>query len=37
MQEHIGLGPQEAVFKFLAGIENVELLGTLRGQERRYI
>ena len=35
MQAHIGVCPQEAaVFKFLTGRENIELLGTLHGVEK---
>ncbi len=35
MQEHIGVCPQEAaVFKFLTGRENIELLGNLHGVEK---
>jgi ABC-2 type transport system ATP-binding protein len=35
MKEHIGVCPQEAaVFKFLSGRENIELLGNLHGVEK---
>ena len=35
MQAHIGVCPQEAaVFKFLSGRENIELLGNLHGMEK---
>ncbi len=35
MQAHIGVCPQEAaVFKFLTGRENIELLGNLHGVEK---
>jgi ABC-2 type transport system ATP-binding protein len=38
MQEHIGVCPQEAaVFKFLTGRENIELLGTLHGMEKKIL
>ncbi len=38
MQEHIGVCPQEAaVFKFLTGRENIELLGKLHGVEKETL
>jgi len=38
MKEHIGVCPQEAaVFKFLSGRENIELLGNLHGVERETL
>jgi ABC-2 type transport system ATP-binding protein len=38
MKEHIGVCPQEAaVFKFLSGRENIELLGNLHGLEKATI
>ncbi len=38
MQEHIGVCPQEAaVFKFLTGRENIELLGNLHGVEKENL
>jgi ABC-2 type transport system ATP-binding protein len=38
MKEHIGVCPQEAaVFKFLTGRENIELLGNLHGVERETL
>lgn len=38
MQEHIGVCPQEAaVFKFLTGRENIELLGNLHGVEKEVL
>ena len=38
MQEHIGLSPQEAaVFKFLTGRENIELLGKLHGVDSEIL
>jgi ABC-2 type transport system ATP-binding protein len=38
MKEHIGVCPQEAaVFKFLTGRENIELLGNLHGIEQKAL
>ncbi len=38
MKEHIGVCPQEAaVFKFLTGRENIELLGNLHGVEKKIL
>jgi len=38
MKEHIGVCPQEAaVFKFLTGRENIELLGNLHGVEKETL
>lgn len=38
MKEHIGVCPQEAaVFKFLTGRENIELLGNLHGVEKEIL
>lgn len=38
MKEHIGVCPQEAaVFKFLTGRENIELLGNLHGVDKEII
>jgi ABC-2 type transport system ATP-binding protein len=38
MKEHIGVCPQEAaVFKFLSGRENIELLGNLHGVEKETL
>jgi ABC-2 type transport system ATP-binding protein len=38
MQQHIGVCPQEAaVFKFLTGRENMELLGNLHGVEKKVL
>jgi ABC-2 type transport system ATP-binding protein len=38
MKEHIGVCPQEAaVFKFLTGRENIELLGNLHGMEKEIL
>ena len=38
MKEHIGVCPQEAaVFKFLTGRENIELLGNLHGVEKEVL
>jgi ABC-2 type transport system ATP-binding protein len=38
MQAHIGVCPQEAaVFKFLTGRENIELLGNLHGVEKEIL
>lgn len=38
MKEHIGVCPQEAaVFKFLSGRENIELLGRLHGMNKETI
>ncbi len=38
MKEHIGVCPQEAaVFKFLSGRENIELMGNLHGVEKEVL
>ena len=38
MKEHIGVCPQEAaVFKFLSGRENIELMGNLHGVEKEVV
>ena len=38
VKEHIGLCPQEvAVFKFLSGMENIELFGNLYGMDKQVL